>query len=138
MKNSKNILWAVPLFSILFFTACEKDDPDVPNEEELITTLIYTLTPDGGGNAVEFRENASFPDGSLIVKELTSGSSVERYAILYKRSDSEHADDRGWVWGYVNEDGTVATTAEEKGAICTGCHLQPDNIDYMLMNKFFP
>lgn len=55
MKNSKNILWAVPLFSILFFTACEKDDPDVPNEEELITTLIYTLTPDGGGNAVEFR-----------------------------------------------------------------------------------
>lgn len=55
MKNTKNILWAVPLFSILFFTACEKDDPDIPNEEELITTLIYTLTPDGGGTAVEFR-----------------------------------------------------------------------------------
>ena len=90
---------------------------------------------DGDGKVMA---NASFPDGSLIVKELTSGSSVERYAILYKRSDSEHADDRGWVWGYVNEDGTVATTAEEKGAICTGCHLQPDNIDYMLMNKFFP
>lgn len=82
--------------------------------------------------------NASFPDGSLIVKELSNGTSAERYAILYKRSDSEHADSRGWVWGYVNEDGTVATTAEEKGAICTGCHLQPDNIDYMLMNKFFP
>ncbi len=55
MKNAKNILWALPLFSILFFTSCEKEDPFVPNEEELITTLIYTLTPVGGGTAVEFR-----------------------------------------------------------------------------------
>lgn len=55
MKNTKNILWALPIFSILFFTACEKDDPDLPNEEELITTLVYTLTPQGGGTAVEFR-----------------------------------------------------------------------------------
>jgi len=54
MKNTKNVLWALPLFSILFFTACEKEDPVVPNEEELITTLIYTLTPEGGGNPVVF------------------------------------------------------------------------------------
>ena len=55
MKNAKNILWALPLFSVLLFTSCEKDDPDIPNEEELITTLIYTLTPEGGGSPVEFR-----------------------------------------------------------------------------------
>ena len=54
MKNTKNVLWALPLFSILFFTACEKEDPIVPNEEELITTLIYTLTPAGGGTPVVF------------------------------------------------------------------------------------
>ncbi len=82
--------------------------------------------------------NASFPDGSLVVKELSNGSEAELYAILYKKSDSEHADSRGWVWGYVFANGNVATTAEDKGAICTGCHLQSDNIDYMLMNKFFP
>ena len=90
---------------------------------------------DGDGKVLA---NAAFPEGSLVVKELTSGSTVERYAILYKRSDSEHADSNGWVWGYINADGTLATTAEDKGAICTSCHLQPDNIDYMLMNKFFP
>lgn len=36
----------------LVFSACEKDDPEIPNEEELITTLTYTLTPVAGGSAV--------------------------------------------------------------------------------------
>ncbi len=40
-------------FAVLSFTACEKDDPEIPNEEELITTLKYTLTPADGGTAVE-------------------------------------------------------------------------------------
>ncbi len=33
-------------------TSCDKDDPEIPHEEELITTLIYTLTPDNGGSDV--------------------------------------------------------------------------------------
>jgi hypothetical protein len=36
------------LTSVLF-NACEKKDPPIPNEEELITTLQYTLSPIGGG-----------------------------------------------------------------------------------------
>jgi hypothetical protein len=39
---------------LLVFTACEKDDPVIPNEEEVITTLIYTLTPVSGGDPVVF------------------------------------------------------------------------------------
>ena len=45
------------LFS-LFFVACKKDDPKepvIPNEEEVITTLNFTLTPVGGGTPVEFK-----------------------------------------------------------------------------------
>jgi len=38
----------------LFLTACEKDEPEVPNEEELITTVRYTLTPAGSTDAIEF------------------------------------------------------------------------------------
>ncbi|MGB1317844.1 MAG: cytochrome P460 family protein, partial [Flavobacteriales bacterium] len=86
----------------------------------------------------KIRGNAAFPEGSLIVKELSNGTTVERYSILWKQSDNANADSNGWVWGYINADGSVATTAEDQGAICTGCHLQSDNIDYMLMNKFFP
>ncbi|MCF8461761.1 MAG: type 1 periplasmic binding fold superfamily protein [Flavobacteriales bacterium] len=73
MKNAKNILWALPLFSILFFTSCEKEDPFVPNEEELITTLIYTLTPVGGGTAVEFRFQDLDGDGGTA-PVITSGT----------------------------------------------------------------
>lgn len=38
---------------ILLLTACQKDDdPVIPNEEELITTLILTMAPSGGGDPV--------------------------------------------------------------------------------------
>jgi len=55
MKNTLKFLWALPLFAVISLTSCDKDDPEIPNEEELITTLVYTLTPEGGGTPVEFR-----------------------------------------------------------------------------------
>jgi len=84
-------------------------------------------------------DSITFPEGSFIVKELYSdGSTLARYAILYKQSNSSYADAKGWIWGYINADGTVAVTAEEKGQQCISCHSQDGNIDYMLMNKYFP
>jgi hypothetical protein len=84
-------------------------------------------------------KGAIFPEGSLIVKELHDNSTtLGRYAILYKKSGSADADAKGWVWGYINADGTVAEVASKKGTSCISCHSQADNIDYMLMNKYFP
>ena len=40
------------VMAISIFTACEKDDPVVPNEEELITTLTYTLSATGADPVV--------------------------------------------------------------------------------------
>lgn len=85
------------------------------------------------------KEGAVFAEGSLIVKELRENeNTLTRYSILYKQSDHKYADDQGWLWGYINEDKTVRISAEEKGSSCIGCHLQDGNIDYMLMNKYFP
>jgi hypothetical protein len=41
----------------ILLSSCTKDpdDPVIPNEEEVITTLIYTLTPVSGGDTLEFR-----------------------------------------------------------------------------------
>lgn len=83
--------------------------------------------------------DAVFPEGSLIVKELYDNSTtLGRYAILYKKTGSADADANGWVWGYINSDGTVVESASKKGTSCISCHSQAGNIDYMLMNKYFP
>ncbi|MCC6817250.1 MAG: cytochrome P460 family protein [Saprospiraceae bacterium] len=85
------------------------------------------------------KSNAQFADGSVVVKELTDDTHhVERFAILYKNSTHADADSRGWVWGYVNADGTVSESATKKGNSCIGCHTQVGSLDYILMNKFFP
>jgi hypothetical protein len=84
-------------------------------------------------------DSASFPEGSFIVKELMNdANTIERYAMLYKQSGSSSSDANGWVWGYIDSDGTVAEPADKRGSSCIGCHSQEGNIDYMLMNKFFP
>lgn len=85
------------------------------------------------------KPNALFQEGSLIVKELvTKDNVIFRYVILFKDSKNEYADPRGWVWGYVNSDGTTEVTAKNKGQVCISCHSQEGEIDYQLMNKFFP
>lgn len=85
------------------------------------------------------QEGADFPEGSVIVKELWGSTAVlDRYAVLYKNQDSPNADAKGWVWGYLNADGSVAEPSSNKGAACMGCHSQQGNIDYILMNTYFP
>ncbi|HHB78652.1 MAG TPA: hypothetical protein ENK85_05410 [Saprospiraceae bacterium] len=52
MSNFKAFL-ATFVVATLLITSCKKDkDPVIPNEEEVITTLKYTLTPAGGGTPV--------------------------------------------------------------------------------------
>ena len=83
MKITQKLMWALPLVAVIALTSCEKDDPEVPNEEEVITTLVYALTPDGGGTAVEFRFEDLDGDGgnapvitnaSLMANTTYSGS----------------------------------------------------------------
>jgi hypothetical protein len=85
------------------------------------------------------KNNSKFSEGSLIVKELIDSKfAVELYAILYKNSKNVDADAKGWVWGYINQDGTEAFPTSNKGNSCINCHSQSEQIDYMLMNKYFP
>lgn len=50
-------LFILPLSAGLLFTSCDNDDPIIPNEEEVITTLIWTLvSPDGDEAVFTFRD----------------------------------------------------------------------------------
>lgn len=84
-------------------------------------------------------ENITFPENSLIVKELYSSSTeISTYAVLYKKPGHEDADADGWVWGYLNSDGSVKSSSSNKGSGCRGCHSQNGSIDFTLMNEAFP
>lgn len=47
-----NSLIVIGMAAVLSVTSCKKDDPIIPNEEEVITTLTFTLSPNGGGTPV--------------------------------------------------------------------------------------
>ena len=51
--KSFRYFYLLPFLFLSVLSSCDKD-PEVPNEEELITTLIYTLTPHVGGAPVVF------------------------------------------------------------------------------------
>lgn len=52
-----NVLFLLGIIALLFTTSCtddEPDDPVIPNEEEVITSLNFILTPSRGGAPVTF------------------------------------------------------------------------------------
>ena len=51
MSKTKTILATLLVAAILIMSSCKKD-PVIPDEQEVITTLKYTLTPNGGGTPV--------------------------------------------------------------------------------------
>lgn len=107
--------------------------------ETFLRTRFNNIASENLDSLGKVIEGSTFAEGSLIVKELHNGeNNLSRYAILYKKSDNPNADANGWVWGYINADATVAESAENKGTACISCHLQEGNIDYMLMNLYFP
>jgi hypothetical protein len=83
--------------------------------------------------------DTTFPNGSVIVKELfDDASTLAQYAILFKKPSHPYADADGWVWGYVRPNGEVREPSRNKGSACRNCHGQENNIDFTLMNAYFP
>ena len=79
----------------------------------------------------------TFPEGSLIVKELYEGGNYATKAMMYKDPTNTYADANGWVWGYFNSENGIRASAMLKGAGCVGCHSQTGHIDQTLMNAAF-
>ncbi len=66
------------LLAALFFSACKKDQPKEPNEEEVITTLLVKLTPLGGGSTLQYKfEDIDGPGGaSATIDEIVLAPST--------------------------------------------------------------
>jgi hypothetical protein len=86
--------------------------------------------------AGKVRAGASFPDSSVIVKELFNGTATRSYTVMLKRRGSASAGFDGWVWGEYLPGGGVQYSTAGRGAACSACHSV--GIDYTRMNDSHP
>lgn len=89
---------------------------------------------DGAGKV---KADAIFPEGSVVVKELyTNSTTLSGYAVMWKAKNDPNAASSGWVWAYLNTDGTAkgGATITTKGSQCIACHSISGHIDNTLMN----
>lgn len=106
--------------------------------EDYLRTRYNSIAANHLDENYKVADSAVFAEGSVIVKELyETKSKLSLYAVMYKKPLNIDADNDGWVWGYIYENGKVKEPASNKGAGCRTCHAQPGNIDFTLMNKSF-
>ena len=86
--------------------------------------------------AGKVRSGAAFPDSSIIVKELSNGSTLATYAVMMKLSGSASAGPGGWIWAEFGPTGAVKFPTASRGSACTSCHVA--GTDYTRMNDSHP
>ena len=66
---------------------------------------------------------AQFPDGSIILKEISprADAPVNVYSVMYKDAGNTLAGDR-WLWAEFSPDGSVGYSVSNRGTTCTSCH----------------
>jgi hypothetical protein len=74
---------------------------------------------------------SSFPTGSVLVKEIYTGTNLDLYAVIQKKPLSSNSKN-GWLWAEYNTDGSAIISLSENGSSCTSCHSQTQNRDFTL------
>ena len=66
---------------------------------------------------------ASFPDGSIVLKEIRSSMTTapSLYAVMMKDRGNALAGD-GWLWAEYGPTGSVTFSVSNRGSVCTSCH----------------
>lgn len=81
---------------------------------------------DGDG---ELPPGESFPNGSILVKEVHTGAGLILYAVM-KKSPSDANAGNGWIWAELFPSGEAFAPVSAKGAGCTPCHSTSPHRDF--------
>ncbi|MBI4534720.1 MAG: cytochrome P460 family protein [Ignavibacteriae bacterium] len=63
----------------------------------------------------------SFPDGSIIFKQILNGNQVVLYAVILKDRNNPLSGN-GWLWAEYQPDGSTAISVTTRGSGCVSCH----------------
>lgn len=125
---------ALLVATVLLISGCD-DDPEPVNEEEVITTLTLTLTPNGGGTPVTLRFYDEDGDGSIQPQKTVSGplAANKTYAgviTLLNETETpagniteevkEEADDHLFCFTITNANLTVNATDKDNNNLPVG------------------
>ncbi len=94
MQSVNNFFLLVAVAALFSFNSCKKDDPVIPNEEEIITSLNYILTPASGGDAISltFQDLDGEGGNAPIVTGGTLSANTNYTGVLSLRNDIEATD----------------------------------------------
>ena len=90
--NKKTLTFGLSISLLFVFSSCDKD-PVIPNEEELITTFSYTLTPVSTGEKVTLTFKDIDGDGGnapviTYIGELKTGTTYNGELILLNDAEN--------------------------------------------------
>ncbi|MDH3511779.1 MAG: cytochrome P460 family protein [Gammaproteobacteria bacterium] len=105
------------------------------------------------GVAEYFRENGSFPDGAVIVKELlkavtdsmttgtvSRGNEVEGWFIMIKDTEARYGSNPlwgdGWGWVLFNVDEPDKPVTTNYKTECVGCHIPARKDDWIYLSGY--
>lgn len=71
---------------------------------------------------------ATFPAGSVLVKEVYMSGNLTIYAVI-KKDPTDGNSSGGWLWAEIKPDGSPFISSKLQGVSCTGCHGQSPNRD---------
>ncbi len=89
-------------------------------------TALSALGADG-----KLPTGQTFPEGSLIVKEVYSGGVKTLYVVMKKDPKSKFANNK-WIWAEYKPDGEVVIGVNKDGKDCVSCHTSGNNRDLTL------
>jgi len=107
-----------------------------PHPEPFIRVRYNTraaMQLDAGGKV---KVGVVFADSSVIVKELSDGTTVSTYAVMMKLNGSSSAGFGGWIWAEYGPGGATRYSTASRGGACSSCH--SSGIDYTRMNDTHP
>ena len=100
-------LFNLILFISLVAVGCNSEDPFISNEDELITTVIYTLTPVAGGDPVVFSFQDLDGEGStppVIINGTLNANTVYNGELSLLNETTTPPEDIGAEVGEESED----------------------------------